>query len=410
MLHTGRYSVDLVQFRPSSRAAAEQQLECMCCCSTAALAAAAAPDTSRDAVAAAASAAATECELRFKQAAAGSDSTGTDDAAATVGADAAAAADASSGGGASSRSSSGAASSSGGSSEPSSEASTSAVGSNLPTNVALGVTSSTGRKVMSFTFHCWHGDAAPSIRACHEVPKATAKVGCEFRLKVEFWQLPDRLELRAIEAVGHTGHVLGSPEDAVFLRPDQEVTDEAKRLLQLGLTPYQVWHTMHSWANAEHSGSSNDFLASFSHRTRLSRQDIKKLANQLAREQCILENDVGAVQQLVSSLAELGDSNPVLLYQPQQLDADGEISQDLVLVMADPFGLAMLDAFGTEDDSLVLLDATGGTLYYGYQLHVLAVVDEFREGVPVAFMMTSGQDADVVQQFIKVCVRVCRGG
>eukprot|EP00611_Tribonema_gayanum_P026463 TRINITY_DN630_c0_g1_i7.p1 TRINITY_DN630_c0_g1~~TRINITY_DN630_c0_g1_i7.p1 ORF type:complete len:600 (-),score=121.78 TRINITY_DN630_c0_g1_i7:81-1880(-) len=60
----------------------------------------------------------------------------------------------------------------------------------------------------------------------------------------------------------------------------------------------------------------------------------------------------------------------------------------------------MLDAFGAGDDRMVLLDATGGTNKYGYQLYSLVVVDDFREGVPVAFMLTSSQAAKEVKLFM----------
>jgi hypothetical protein len=72
-------------------------------------------------------------------------------------------------------------------------------------------------------------------------------------------------------------------------------------------------------------------------------------------------------------------------------------------VVASSFGLAMMEAFATGDDRMVFLDATGGTNRYGYQLYSLVVVDDFREGVPVAFMLTSSQDAHEVEVFMKVC-------
>ncbi|KAG5191548.1 hypothetical protein JKP88DRAFT_137026, partial [Tribonema minus] len=67
------------------------------------------------------------------------------------------------------------------------------------------------------------------------------------------------------------------------------------------------------------------------------------------------------------------------------------------VVVAVAFGIAMLDAFGAGYDRMVLLDATGGTNKYGYQLYSLVVVDDFREGVPVAFMLTSSQAAKEVK-------------
>lgn len=85
----------------------------------------------------------------------------------------------------------------------------------------------------------------------------------------------------------------------------------------------------------------------------------------------------------------------------QERDAEGNIKEDLVVVLADKFGLAMLNAFGAGDDRMVLLDATGGTNPYGYLLYVLVVVDEYREGVPVAYMLTSGQEAKQVKTFME---------
>jgi hypothetical protein len=64
----------------------------------------------------------------------------------------------------------------------------------------------------------------------------------------------------------------------------------------------------------------------------------------------------------------------------------------------------MLSAFGGGDDGMVLLDATGGTNHYGYQFYSLVVVDDYRQGVPVAFMVTSSQDADAVKVFMQVSI------
>lgn len=78
------------------------------------------------------------------------------------------------------------------------------------------------------------------------------------------------------------------------------------------------------------------------------------------------------------------------------------ITEHMCVVLADVFGVAMLNAFGAGEDRMVLLDATGGTNKYGYQFYSLVVVDDFREGVPVAFMLTSSQDAEQVQTFMQV--------
>jgi hypothetical protein len=146
-----------------------------------------------------------------------------------------------------------------------------------------------------------------------------------------------------------------------------------------------------------------EYLESFTgRRKRLTLEDVKRIDKRRAREARPEANDVTAVQQLLARLQELGENNPVLFHQEQRLDPAGDIVQDFVLVVADQFGLKMLEGFGCGPARAVLLDATGGTNKYGYQLHCLLVVDEYREGVPCAFMLTSGQDAAVVQKFLEV--------
>jgi hypothetical protein len=72
------------------------------------------------------------------------------------------------------------------------------------------------------------------------------------------------------------------------------------------------------------------------------------------------------------------------------------------IIVADKFGLAMLDAFGAGEDRCVLLDATGGTNRYGYQLSIMLVVDDFRQGAPCAFMIHASQEAQQVESFVQV--------
>lgn len=83
-------------------------------------------------------------------------------------------------------------------------------------------------------------------------------------------------------------------------------------------------------------------------------------------------------------------------------DENGSVTQHFCAILASAFGLSMLGAFGAGDDRMVLLDATGGTNKYGYQVSSLVVVDDFREAVPVAFMISSSQDAKEVQLLMEV--------
>jgi hypothetical protein len=86
----------------------------------------------------------------------------------------------------------------------------------------------------------------------------------------------------------------------------------------------------------------------------------------------------------------------------QERGADKSIAQPFCVILATTFGLRMLDAFGAGEDRMVLLDATGGTNTYGYPLYALVVVDDYGEGVPVAFMITSSHEAKEVETFMRV--------
>jgi len=296
-------------------------------------------------------------------------------------------------------------------------------------NIKKGLQQQQGKKVCSITYHCKR--AAPtkaSKQPLHKVPKVTAKVGCTFRLRLDFVQFPDGLEMQPVVVTPHTNHELGSLEDVQHLRPPAAVLERGKELLLLGLTNKQVQLRVNKEirtalldpGNSSSSSSSGDvssslveairsggdaYLQSFvGRRQRLYYRDVKNLQKQLAREQKLHDNDVLAIEDLISSWEALGSDSPVLFYQPQQLDADGNIEQHFVLVLSSSFGLAMINAFGAGEDRMVLMDATGGTNQYGYQLYGMLVVDEWREGVPGAFMITSSQEASEVETFLKVGV------
>ncbi len=75
-------------------------------------------------------------------------------------------------------------------------------------------------------------------------PKANAKVGCAFAsLPVSFTCIQATGQaphvLRHV-ASPHAGHMPGSPEDCVQLRPDPMLEDEVAELLCTGLRPFKV--------------------------------------------------------------------------------------------------------------------------------------------------------------------------
>ena len=58
----------------------------------------------------------------------------------------------------------------------------------------------------------------------------------------------------------------------------------------------------------------------------------------------------------------------------------------------------MMKMFGP---ALVCVDATHGTNHYNFKLVTVIVLDEFGEGVPVAWMISNKEDAVTLCEFLK---------
>ena len=138
----------------------------------------------------------------------------------------------------------------------------------------------------------------------------------------------------------------------------------------------------------------------------------------------------GDAAETAALLAELSKSGCVRCYQPYKEGkegADGEHGQPLVIMLQTRFQARMLDQFGGR---MAMLDATFGTNKYGYPLTALLVSgagtkylpagcpapgcahcsccrlpaqvqDEQARGVPVGFMISSGEDADLCERFLR---------
>jgi hypothetical protein len=75
----------------------------------------------------------------------------------------------------------------------------------------------------------------------------SAKAGCTFQLRLDFWQRKGQApEVCPVETAPHCNHVLGSREDALLLRPDRTLEERATVLLKLGVKPMTV-RTREQW-------------------------------------------------------------------------------------------------------------------------------------------------------------------
>ena len=112
-------------------------------------------------------------------------------------------------------------------------------------------------------------------------------------------------------------------------------------------------------------------------------------------------NDLTSVCSWVEELSSL-PYNPVLVFKPQgtpQLPSMENISvNDFVLGIQTEFQRDMLKKFG---NSCICMDGTHGTNVYDFNLITILVIDEYGEGIPVAWLLANREDSTVLMEFLK---------
>ena len=95
-------------------------------------------------------------------------------------------------------------------------------------------------------------------------------------------------------------------------------------------------------------------------------------------------------------------NNPVLLFKPQgeqQPEGMDDVgTDDFILVLQTQFQLDMLKAYGHK---CICMDATYGVNLYDFMLTSVLVIDEFGEGIPVAWAITNREDTAILVQYLQ---------
>ena len=94
--------------------------------------------------------------------------------------------------------------------------------------------------------------------------------------------------------------------------------------------------------------------------------------------------------------------NPVLLHKVQGeepcIEMENLRKEDMLLVVQTEFQRDMMIKFG---NNIICLDATHGTTMYDFLLITAIVVDEYGEGVPIAWALSNREDKSVIVHFLK---------
>jgi len=131
----------------------------------------------------------------------------------------------------------------------------------------------------------------------------------------------------------------------------------------------------------------------------ISRQDVHNIKRQYNIDGVERhKNDQTSVCAWVEEL-QLLDYNPIVTFKPQGMEKEGSLGKDdFILVIQTKFQCDMMKMFGP---ALVCVDATHGTNHYDFKLVTVIVLDEFGEGVPVAWMISNKEDAVTLCEFLK---------
>lgn len=92
--------------------------------------------------------------------------------------------------------------------------------------------------------------------------------------------------------------------------------------------------------------------------------------------------------------------NPILYFRSPSTQSEAESRQtSMLVVIATPFQLQSLATHGK--NGTICMDSTHGTAGYGYLLTSIVVVDDFGNGVPVAFCLSSNSSEAEWKTFLE---------
>ena len=131
------------------------------------------------------------------------------------------------------------------------------------------------------------------------------------------------------------------------------------------------------------------------HSTKKDIQNIKRVCNVDGVQKH--SNDYTSVAAWVEELKSM-EFCPVIAFKPQGVSSEreGVKDNDFLLALQTQFQLEMMKAFG---GNVICVDATHSTNYYEYLLVTVMVVDDFGEGIPVAWAITTREDTCMLAYF-----------
>lgn len=111
------------------------------------------------------------------------------------------------------------------------------------------------------------------------------------------------------------------------------------------------------------------------------------------------KNDFTSVEFYVNECIQLGDHNPVVFYKRQGDCLENFDKQDICLIIMNSIQKELFKKFA---DNIVCVDGTHGLNSYDFEMTTILVLDEFREGFPVAFLFSNRKDQFIYEFFLSM--------
>lgn len=146
-----------------------------------------------------------------------------------------------------------------------------------------------------------------------------------------------------------------------------------------------------------------DTVDCYIHRDHLvTRKDVQNIKLQFNMESAMKhKNDLVSVSSWVNEMKEL-DYNPVVIFKQQGLPQsdfmDNVANSDFLLGIQTEFQRDMFRKFG---NTTICMDSTHGTNMYNFNLVTVVVVDDYGEGIPVAWCLSNRMDTLILCEFLK---------
>ena len=139
----------------------------------------------------------------------------------------------------------------------------------------------------------------------------------------------------------------------------------------------------------------------------IERKDIRNIALKLGlgTNYRLAKDDSVSVR---LKIKEMEKNNELLLFKDQGEDLDLVLKDEFVLCFSTPEQRTVLMSQLKRDDRLfICMDSTHGISQYdGYQLTTLMIVTELNKGYPVAFMLSSTVNENIVVKFLESVKKV----